>query len=148
MNLSNTLTGARYQLARVLKLGQHTAQRGAALLLFCALIGLGSTAFGQTSGTCYNASNSYGFCSAVEITRLYVTASGTVNIGTSADESQMTVCTPAVDVYVKLNMNDENAQEIFSTLLAAHLANRTVMLRMKTVAATGDCEIAYIMLDS
>ncbi|WP_218919595.1 hypothetical protein [Shewanella psychrophila] len=75
---------------------------------------------------------------------LYINASGIIYIGTSGDETLMS-CSAVSDVYVTLKRSEPAADMIFSTLLAAQMADKKVHIR--TVDKSVGCKIAYVTLD-
>lgn len=85
-------------------------------------------------------------CSNVYIDRLYVNANSSelVYIGTSGDETQLD-CEAHAGVYAILDSNQGNADKIYSTLLAAQLANKKVRIRIDT--NTVGCKVSYITID-
>lgn len=85
-------------------------------------------------------------CSSVYVDKLYVnaTSSAKIYIGTSGDESLLD-CEAHANVYVTLDSSQANADKIYSTLLAAQLANKTVRIRVDT--STAGCKVSYITLD-
>lgn len=85
-------------------------------------------------------------CTNVYVDKLYVNANSSelVYIGTSGDETQLD-CEAHAGVYAILDSNQGNADKIYSTLLAAQLANKKVRIRVAT--NTVGCKVAYITLD-
>ncbi len=90
-----------------------------------------------------NTCNNTGCISTISL--LYTTANGPVYIGTPQDE-KLANCTPVKNVYFTLNTNSKNAQEIYSTLLAAYMAGKKVKLRI--IEGSSNCELSYVTLDS
>ena len=83
-------------------------------------------------------------CTNVKIERVYLNASGPIHIATDGDETALN-CTAVSDVYVTLNPSAPNADAIYSTLLAAHIAGKRVTIRIE--GSSPDCEIRYIYVD-
>ncbi|WMS88497.1 hypothetical protein [Pleionea litopenaei] len=78
------------------------------------------------------------------ISELYTNADGRIYIGTPLDE-KLANCTPISDIYFTLNPSSGNAKEIYSSLLAAFMANRKIQLRIKEGHA--QCELSYVRLN-
>lgn len=83
-------------------------------------------------------------CASEYVDRLYVTANGNIYVGSSGDEKLLN-CTAVSNVYMTLNPNAGNAEEIYSALLAAQSANKRVTIRISE--GSSDCSISYITLD-
>ncbi|AKE51273.1 hypothetical protein [Kangiella geojedonensis] len=85
-------------------------------------------------------------CTNVYVDKLSVqgNSSELVYIGTSGDEAQLD-CEAHAGLYAILDSNQGNADKIYSTLLAAQLANKKVKIRIAT--NTVGCKVAYITLD-
>ncbi len=77
------------------------------------------------------------------IESLYVNASGNIFVGTPLDETKAN-CTASSGVYFTLNTKSANAKEMYSSLLAAYMANNKVQLRI--IEGSGNCELSYIRL--
>ncbi|WP_444922677.1 hypothetical protein ACJJH9_00200 (plasmid) [Microbulbifer sp. DLAB2-AF] len=75
------------------------------------------------------------------VEKLYVQTSGTVYVGTDGNESLLN-CAPHAGVYSTLDMSQPGADAIYSTLLAAQMANKIVTVRINE-GSTG-CLIQYI----
>ncbi len=92
-----------------------------------------------------NADCSGNSCNSVYVDLLYVRASGDVSVGTSGTETGLN-CTPGGTngVYLKLYKSDLSSDFIYSTLLAAQMANRQVKIRISE--GSSDCHISYITL--
>ena len=85
-------------------------------------------------------------CTDVYVDKLYVTANSSelIYIGTSGNESQLD-CEAHAGVYAILDSSQGNAEKIYSTLLAAQLANKKVRIRITT--NTVGCKVSYITID-
>ena len=105
-------------------------------VLMCLTISLfSSLAYPQcSSNTCDN----------VYVDRLYATKSGLVFVATSGDEGLLD-CNASSGVYTTLDLNDPGANVIYSTLLAAQMANKRVQVRPEN--GTDGCLISYVTLD-
>ena len=75
------------------------------------------------------------------IARLYVQADGNIFVGTDADET-LANCTTVSNVYFTLTPSSTNNKEIYSTLLAAFMADRAISIRI--VEGSTNCAIQYI----
>ena len=93
--------------------------------------------------TIVNADCSANACSNVYVDFLYVRANGDVSVGTSGTETGLN-CTPGSDVYLRLHKSDQSSDFVYSTLLAAQLANKKVTIR--TIGGSSDCQIMYMTL--
>jgi hypothetical protein len=82
-------------------------------------------------------------CSNVYVDILYVNASSSIYVGTSGDETLLN-CEAHAGVYAILDSNHVNADKIYSTLLAAQLANKKVRVRISE--GTEGCRISYITI--
>jgi len=102
-----------------------------------ALLGLtfGGAAYAHCAGVA---------CTNVYIERLLLNASGPLHVAVDGDETALD-CTAVSDFYVTLNTSDPNAEAIYSTLLAAHVAGKRVSIRIEQFSA--DCEIRYVYVD-
>jgi len=105
---------------------------------FVAFIGL-ALAGGSAYANC-----SSDVCLSVHIERLYITVNGLIYVGTSGDETQLS-CTAVSNVYVSLDTTVGNSDELYSTLLAAQLADKKVSMRM--LPASTNCAIHYMTID-
>ncbi|NRD73819.1 hypothetical protein HQQ94_11330 [Shewanella sp. VB17] len=95
------------------------------------------------TGSAYAACMSIG-CTGVYVERLYTYVSGQILIGTSGDETLMS-CEAAEGKYATLNHSEPAADIIYSTLLAAQMANKRVYIR--TDEKSKGCKIVYVTLD-
>ncbi len=88
------------------------------------------------------ASNS---CSDEYVEMLYVrSGNNIVNVDTTGIEASLPNCTPASGKYLQLDLDDVAGREIYSTLLAAQMANKKVHFRL--ITNYSPCTIAYITL--
>jgi hypothetical protein len=85
---------------------------------------------------------SWGCISSIET--LYTNADGVIYVGTPLDES-LANCTPISNVYFSLNPSRQNAEKIYSSLLAAYMSGGKIQLRVKE--GTNNCELSYVRLD-
>ena len=75
------------------------------------------------------------------ISSLYVQADGNIFVGTDADET-LANCTTVSSVYLTLTPSSTNNKELYSTLLAAFMADRAIYIRI--VEGSTNCAIQYI----
>lgn len=92
---------------------------------------------GCASTNCYN----------VQVDRLYMTANGTLYVGTSGDEKALDCAAGAgnggvENKYMSLRSSDEGQKAMYSLLLTAKTTKLPVTIRVST--GTTDCRIAYI----
>ena len=83
-------------------------------------------------------------CTDVYVEQLYVNFVSVVYVRTDGDETALN-CTLVSNSYLTLDMNDSNSDALYSTLLAAQLADRKVDIRV--VENSSNCKIAYIRLN-
>ncbi len=83
-------------------------------------------------------------CYNVFVERLYINSSGTVYVATSGDETLMS-CSAVSDVYSTFKSTSAGADMIFSTLLAAQMADKKVSVR--TADNSAGCLIQYVTFD-
>lgn len=81
-------------------------------------------------------------CTSVKINQIIPSTGGTVYIGTSGDESQLS-CPAVGDKYLSLDINKPLAKEIFSTILASQKSKTSMVLRIDENSP--DCEIIYVI---
>lgn len=79
------------------------------------------------------------------ISDLYTNAEGRIYVGTPHDEKAAN-CTPIADIYFTVNPKAQNAEEMYSTLLAAYMSNKKVQLRVRE--GHSKCELAYVRLNT
>jgi hypothetical protein len=79
------------------------------------------------------------------VSTLYTNADGAIYVGTPLDET-LANCTSVSGVYFTLNPAAGNAKEMYASVLAAHMSNKKIMLRVKEGHPT--CELAYVTLDT
>lgn len=86
-------------------------------------------------------------CSSTEcvglIENIYIQANGEIYIGTPHDE-KLANCSPVSGALLTLDTNDNNAKEIYSTLLAAYMADKKVKIRI--TESSPNCKIQYVDL--
>ena len=73
---------------------------------------------------------------------LYTNIGGVVYVGTTGDETKSN-CRPVSDVYFQFNVSDPGGAAIYSTLLAAQMADKRVSIRIRE-SSSG--EIGYVTL--
>lgn len=83
------------------------------------------------------------FCDSVYIEEIWFHDSGTLYINTSGDENALN-CTSLGNRYVQIGENDQSFKEIYTALLAAHLADKRVIFQMKP--AGNPCVITSIVM--
>ena len=90
------------------------------------------------------AANVYAGCNATEcigkIDTLYMTATGTLLVGTDGDETRL-ACGGVSSVYVSLKEGDIGKNAMYSLLLTAKTTNKPVKIRVDN---TSDCRVVYI----
>jgi hypothetical protein len=86
-----------------------------------------------------------GLCTDVYIEKLYIDVdTGTVNIATSGDETKLS-CTAPGGIYATLHGAAKGTDRIYSTLLAAQLANKKVE-SIRVHDNSSNCSVAYVVL--
>jgi hypothetical protein len=83
-------------------------------------------------------------CWDVYVEELYPEATGGIWIRTSGSET-LANCTPDSGVYLRLTNAQAGYREIFSTLLAAQLADKKVSIRINP--GSNPCSVAYVTLN-
>ena len=83
-------------------------------------------------------------CNQVGIERIYTNANSWVYVGTDGNEPGLN-CTPVSGVYLTLYHTDSNFEAIYSTLLAAMVADRPASLRID--GGSGNCKIRHAIFD-
>lgn len=83
-------------------------------------------------------------CDTVYVEKLYITAAGTVYIGTSGTETSL-ACVAESGIYLTLALNTPGADAIYSALLTAQTANKKVFIRVDEAVA--GCKVLYMTLD-
>jgi len=86
-------------------------------------------------------------CSDVTVDKLYMTASGTLYVGTSGDEKNLNCAGGEGDggianVYMSLDKDDAGQNAMYSLLLTAQTTGKTVKIRIEE--DTDDCRVAYV----
>jgi hypothetical protein len=82
-------------------------------------------------------------CTGVKITRMVVTANGNTSVSTSGTESLLS-CNAGTGNYLKLNIEQKNADAVYALLLTAHTTEQPLWLRMDSA---GECNIIYVVSD-
>ena len=77
-----------------------------------------------------------------KITKLYMTATGTLYVGTDGDERQLT-CGGISGVYMSLKEGDVGKNAMYSLLLTAKTTDKPVSIRVNDT----DCGIIYVTSD-
>lgn len=106
------------------------------LFLFAAVFFYGSNAFSLEG--CYQ----YG-CENVYVQEMYLRSDGSHLIQTSGDETKAD-CIPDSNVFLEINKDSPNKDDIYSAVLASFIAGRKVSFR--TVDKSKGCKIGYIRL--
>lgn len=83
-------------------------------------------------------------CSAVKVTRLYLTAGGTLYVGTNGDETNLNCQAPG-NSYMSLQSSDVGKNAMYAALLAAKASDNLVTIRIQE--GTNDCRILYTTID-
>ena len=86
-------------------------------------------------------------CSNVTVDKLYMTATGTLYVGTSGDEKALNCAGGAgnggvANVYVSLKEGDVGKNAMYSLLLTAKTTGKKVKIRI--VEGSSDCKVMYI----
>ncbi|RYV04076.1 hypothetical protein SOPP22_01350 [Shewanella sp. OPT22] len=82
-------------------------------------------------------------CSPVKVTRLVLSSSGDISIGTSGDESKLS-CNAGSNNYISLRKTHENFQNIYALLLASQMSEHSLWIRATN---SGACEVIYVVSD-
>jgi hypothetical protein len=107
--------------------------------IFTATLMLGSSIVSAACGG--------GACTDITIDKLYVdAASGTVYIGTSGDEKLLD-CQALGNVYVTLVAGGLGNEGIYSTLLAAKIANKKIE-QIRVLNGSVGCTVGYVVFSS
>lgn len=77
------------------------------------------------------------------LSEVYVTALSDIRIATPLDET-LANCAPVSDQYFTIKQGAPNYEAMYSTVLAAYMADKKIQLRVKE--GSSDCEISYIRL--
>jgi len=77
-------------------------------------------------------------CANVKVTKLYMTAGGTMYVGTDGTEANLD-CGGISGVYMSLAEGNVGKNAMYSLLLTAQTTNKSV-----TIRTAPDCSIAYI----
>jgi len=80
-------------------------------------------------------------CSNVKITKLYMTAGGTLYVGTNGKESSLSCKSPA-GKYVSLAEGDVGKNAMYSLLLTSMTTNKKVSI--KVISGSPTCKVQYI----
>ena len=88
-----------------------------------------------------NAGCSGALCSNVKVTKLYMTAGGTLYVGTDGTESALN-CTSPAGKYVSLAEGDVGKNAMYSLLLTSMTTNKKVSIRV--VSGSPTCKVQYI----
>jgi len=82
-----------------------------------------------------------GWCSDVEITRLYISTTGVINVKTNGDQTALNCTSASSNTYLEIpNTGTQNA--IYSFLLTAKTTKSKVLVRI--VEGSTGCQIAYV----
>lgn len=91
------------------------------------------------------ASSAYAGCTSDrctgKINKIYMTASGTLFVGTDGDESTLN-CTPASGRYVSLREGDKGKNAMYALLLTAKTTGKPVTIRIQE--GTENCRVLYV----
>lgn len=87
-----------------------------------------------------NAACNTGSCTGL-VTKIYMTASGTLYIGTDGTETNLD-CTAPGNQYVSLSPTDPGANSMYALLLTAKTTGEPVSIRIVDKSPT--CQIAYV----
>ena len=91
------------------------------------------------------ATGSYAGCTAKKcvgkVDRLYMTANGTLYIGTDGDESALN-CTSPSNSYMSLAEGDVGKNAMYSLLLTAQTTGKPVSIRIQE--GSPDCRVLYV----
>lgn len=91
------------------------------------------------------ATNSYAACTATKcmgkIDKLYMTANGTLYVGTDGNEAALN-CTAPSNSYMSLAQGDLGKNAMYSLLLTAKTTGKPVTIRIQE--GSPDCRILYV----
>jgi hypothetical protein len=85
-----------------------------------------------------------------KVTKLYMTASGTLYVGTDGDEKALNCAGGAGNggvsgVYMSLKEGDVGKNAMYSLLLTAKTTGKKV--RVRVVEGSSDCKVQYVTID-
>ena len=80
-------------------------------------------------------------CRDVEISKLYLTSGGHVQVGTSGDESKLDCDVNEANELI-LDSDHPGFEEIYALLLVSHVQDRKLLIR---TAKYGTCDISYVI---
>ncbi len=86
-----------------------------------------------------------GACSNVTIDYILVLGSGTITVGTSGTETDLT-CAASGGKYLAISASDPGKNAMYSALLTAQTTNKKLSIRLNDT--TDACYIAYVMSKS
>lgn len=81
-------------------------------------------------------------CSNVNITKLLLTASGTLYVGTNGDEGLLNCQSPG-NSYTSLTNSDVGKNAMYAALLAAKASGEKVTIRIQEDSS--DCRVLYVI---
>lgn len=82
-------------------------------------------------------------CNPVKITRLVLSGSGDISVGTSGDETKLS-CDAGKGIYIVLRKEHANFQAIYSLFLTAQTTEHPISIR---TTESGVCEVNYVVSD-
>lgn len=83
-------------------------------------------------------------CSYVKITEMHVVYEGSVWIGTSGNEANITNCTPNSSL-IKIDTTTAGGKNIYSALLSAQARDKDVQVR--TMDNVNPCQVHYVVVN-
>ena len=83
-------------------------------------------------------------CAQVEITRLYMTNTGTIFVGTSGAETSLT-CTAPGNQYLSIRNGDVGKNALYSMLLTAQTTNKKIDIGVEPGSA--DCHVLAVVVN-
>ena len=79
-------------------------------------------------------------CNNVKVTKLYMTSTGTLYVGTDGIETNL-ACGGVSGVYMSLREGDVGKNAMYSLLLTAKTTNKPVTIR---VSSDAECRVIYV----
>lgn len=107
-----------------------------------SILGIAALA-GLTVSMGASAECSASICANVFVDQLYVNANTHLYVQTSGNET-LANCVPHAGLFLVLNVNSNNFQEIYALLLAAQLSDKKVSIRISE--GSNPCSISYVTM--
>jgi len=80
-------------------------------------------------------------CNNVQVTKLYMTATGTLYVGTDGTETSL-ACGGVSGLYMSLKEGDVGKSSMYSLLLTAQTTGKRVTVRIEE--GSSDCRVAFV----